>query len=446
MNTLARPVILATGALLLVGHLAAMVLLAKPGGRVVFGDATHHFVQLRSLVYDRDLHFGNEYRRIYQIEEAVPGTEWVFTELTSTGHVRNYMPVGPALLWAPLYLLVSALQLAASWVGLARPPDGFDRLLQIVPGVTGVMAATGAALVTWRSVRAETSDLAATIAVLAMWLGSHAIYYSLVSPSYSHAASMLTGAWFFAAWLGTRQEMSLYRAATLGALAGLCALMRWQDAVFLLVPLIEILRWREPSVRRAAALAAAGAAFVVVFSPQMAVWTVLYGQPLAIPQGPSFMQWTNPQLAAVLLSDNHGLLSWAPILTLALTGLAVALFKTPTWRLPLASVLLVSWYVNAAVADWWAGEAFGARRFLSLFPLFTLGVAVWLNRPARTVNLWYARVAALGLFTALNGLLLLQYQIYMKGLPDLAAYPKGWFDLYVERFLVPWRVVEWLLR
>jgi len=97
------------------------------------------------------------------------------------------------------------------------------------------------------------------------------------------------------------------------------------------------------------------------------------------------------------------------------------------------------------VADWWAGEAYGARRFLSLFPLFTLGLAMWLDRPAR-VTVWYARVAALAVFTVLNGLLLLQYQIYMKGLPALAPYPKGWFNLYVERFIVPWRLVEWLLR
>ena len=445
MKTFARPAIIATGALLLAGYVAAMVLIAKADGRVVFGDATHHFVQLRSLVYDRDLHFGNEYRRIYRIEAAVPGTEWVFTELTPTGHVRNYMPVGPALLWAPLYLLVSALQLAASWVGLARPPDGFDRLLQIVPGVTGIIAVTTAALITWRSVREETSESAATIAVFAAWLGSHAIYYSLVSPSYSHAASMLTAAWFFASWLRTRHDMSVRRSAMWGALAGLCALMRWQDAIFLLVPFIEILRWREPPAWRLAALIAAGAGFAVAFSPQMAVWTVLYGQPLAIPQGPAFMQWTNPQLLPVLFSDNHGLLSWAPMMVLALGGLIVALVQKPAWRLPVASVLLVSWYVNAAVADWWAGEAYGARRFLSLFPLFTLGLAMWLNRPAR-VPVWYARVAALATLTVLNGLLLLQYQIYMKGLSALAPYPKGWFNLYVERFIVPWRLVEWLLR
>ena len=444
MTVRPTPAILATGALLLAAHLAAMVLMPKAGDRVVIGDATHHFVQLRSLVYDRDLDFRNEYMRIYRLEAAVPGTEWIFTELTPTGRVRNYMPVGPALLWAPLYLLLSGLQLVASWMGLTRAPDGFDWVLQLTPGITGVLAATAAALLSWRMVRTHASESATTIGVFAAWLGTHAIYYTLVSPSYSHAASMMTAALFFGSWITTRGRMSVARAAWWGGLAGLCALMRWQDAIFLLVPAIEALRWQAPPRLRLGACVAAGVTFLLVFSPQMAVWSVLYGQAFAIPQGPSFMQWTSPHLFDVLFSDRHGLFSWAPMLTVAVVGLIASMVRQPAWRLPLAAILVVSWYVNAAVADWWAGEAFGARRFLSLFPLFALGIAVWIDR-VPSVAISRPRVAIVALFGLLNWLLLLQYQLYMKGLHDVAPYPAGWFDLYAMRFLVPWRLVAWLL-
>ena len=431
------------GVALLGAYITAMIVLAKPDGRVVFGDATHHFVQLRSLVYDRDLHFQNEYVRIYRLRGDEPGTEWIFRDLTDTGRVRNYMPVGPALLWAPLYLLFSALQLAASWAGLARPPDGFDRLLQMVPGITGVIAATLASAITWRAVRKTAGDDSTTVAVFGVWFGSHAIYYTLVSPSYSHAASMFAASLFFSVWIGARARITVRRVAGWGALVGLMALMRWQDVVFGVIPLIEILRWRVSWPQRVRACLATGAAFLVVFAPQMAVWTVLYGQPFALPQGPSFIQWTHPHPWAVLFSDNHGLFSWAPLLLLATAGLLVALWRQPVWRLPLGAVLLLSWYINAAVADWWAGEAFGARRFLSLFPLFVLGLATWLGRRDIDPVAWRRRVSAVVVFGALNWLLLLQYQIFMKGLRDLAAYPKG-FDLWTERFLVPFRVLAWL--
>lgn len=436
--------ILAAGVCLLLAYLAAMMIMPKPGGRVVVGDATHHFVQLRSMVFDHDLDFRNEYIRLYGLQREEPGTEWIFTELTRTGHVRNFMPVGPALLWAPLYIVVAAIQTMLSWVGLAARPDGFDRVLQLVPGITGVVAATIAAWIAWRLALSRTSSSAAGAAVFGVWLGSHALYYTLASPSYSHTASMLTSSIFLASWLTTRRDVGTGRLAWWGALCGLAALMRWQDALFIAVPLIEAARWPVSMTKRATGAVAVGAGFLLAFSPQMIVWTVLYGQPLALPQGPSFMQWTTPHPFLVLFSDNHGLFTWAPLLLPATIGLVTWLRREPSVALPLAVVVLASWYTNAAVADWWAGEAFGARRFLSLFPLFVVGLAVWMEpRASAGVRPW--RLALVAVLALTSGLLLLQYELFMKGLERMAPYPHGWYDMWLARFVVPIRIVrEWL--
>jgi hypothetical protein len=312
--------IVAIGVLLLAAYLAAMVVFAKPDGRVVFGDATHHFVQLRSMVFDRDLSFQNEYIALYKLKGDEAQNDYVFTELTVTGRVRNYMPIGPALLWAPLYVLAAAAQWLLAVAGLAARPDGYGRILQMMPGVTGVIAATAAAWLSWRLARRVTDDVSAAVATLAIWLGSHAVYYSLVSPAYSHSASMFTSAIFFNVWLTTRKQRTVATFASWGALAGLCALMRWQDVVFAAIPAIEALRWRTTPGRRFQALAAAGLTWLITFTPQMIVWNALYGQPFAIPQGPSFMQWGSPFLLSVLFSVSHGLFSWAPILVPAVWG------------------------------------------------------------------------------------------------------------------------------
>lgn len=423
--------------------LAASVLFRKPDGRVVFGDATHHFVQLRSLVFDRDLQFQNEYVRLYRLQGGEPDTEWIYRDLTRTGHVRNYMPIGPALLWAPLYVAGTLVLLASSALGLTARPDGFEHVLQLVPGVTGVLAATAAAIVTFRMARRFVGDAAAAVGVAGVWLGSHALYYSMVSPSYSHAASMLCTSVFFASWMATRSRITTRHVAGWGALAGLAALMRWQDAVLLMVPLGEVLRSAQPSRGKALSLMAAVGAFAVVFSPQMLVWWTLYGQPLAIPQGAGFMQWTSPHLFDVLFSDNHGLVTWAPIMIPALTGLFLFALRFREIGLPLAAVALVSWYVNGAVADWWAGEAFGARRFLSLFPLMCLGLAWWVSPGGQQRSRWFAwKLLTLGVLVLANGLLLLQYQVFMKGLTELAPYPAGWPDMWVTRFAVPLRLIR----
>jgi hypothetical protein len=369
------------------------------------------------------------------------------------------MPLGPALLWAPAYLLLAAAQTLLAWLGLAARPDGFDRTLQLAPGITGIVAATVAVLVSWRLARRYTEPASAGIGTIGAWFSSSAIYYSLVSPTYSHAASMLASAVLFSFWLGTIDRPSLRRSAVLGALAGVAALMRWQDAIFLCIPTLDAVCRRADWRARATRVAAAAVAFVLTFSPQMMVWQVLYGAPLAVPQGPSFLQWTTPHLAAVLLSDNHGLFTWTPVVVLSVIGLGLFVWRRREVALPIAVVVIASWYVNAAVADWWAGEAFGARRFLSLFPLFVVGLAVWLCPRANRARagspttrdgvavsqISTSRMAAVVVLVVLNLLLLFQYQLFMKGLHAIAPYPRGWFDMWVARLVVPFRFVGWWL-
>lgn len=435
--------IAALGLLMLAAYLCSVLVFPKRDGRVVLGDATHYYVQLRSMVFDRDLDFKNEYTELYHLRGTEFGTQWIANSLTPTGRIRNYMPVGPALLAAPLYILAAGAQWALSLAGLVPAPTGYERTLQAVPGVTGVLAATLAAWLAWRLARRHADDRSSAYAVLAVWLGSSALYYSLVSPAYSHAASMLAASLFCVRWLEHRDDVTARRSLELGVLAGVATLMRWQDVVLLVVLVLDLLgqpsRWRDRLVRAGVA----GLGWLAVFSPQMLVWQVLYGQPLAIPQGPSFMRWDEPHLLDVLFSPLHGLFSWTPIVIPAVAGLAVFCRRRGILAVPIIAWVLLAWYVNGAVADWWAGEAFGARRFLSLFPLFVVGLATWLAGGRATPRT--GRVVLAGALVAANLLLLFQYQLFMRGLRDVAPYPSGWFDLYAARFVVPARFIGWWL-
>lgn len=425
---------------------ASLVWLAKPDGRIVLGDALHHYVQLRSVVFDRDLKFTNEYLRMYGPGAGQDSeTEWI-VKTNATGHIRNLMPVGPAVLWSPLFLVVTAGVWIADGVGAAAYPlDGYGRVFQASAGFSGVFAAGLGAWLAYLAAASLVSRRAAIWATLAVWLSSSALYYSVVSPTYSHAASMLAVSGFWLAFVRTRERQDLSRYALLGALAGLAALMRWQDAILVGVPVWDAFRARRENgvTGTIARWAAAGAAAALAFAPQSIVWQRLYGHSLTIPQGSSFMVWGSPALWEVLMSDNHGLFSWTPIVLLAVAGVVWLVRDHRQIGVPAAAFVLVSWYVNASVVDWWGGEAFGGRRFVACFPVFVLGTAMIFER-------WKARPRQLALialaFIALNGLLLVQYQTFMHGLRTVAPYPKGFYGLYVARFVVPFELARrWLL-
>jgi len=101
---------------------------------------------------------------------------------------------------------------------------------------------------------------------------------------------------------------------------------------------------------------------------------------------------------------------------------------------------VLSWYVNAAVADWWAGEAFGARRFVSCFPIFALALAALVDAWSPAIG---TLAAASGAVVAHTFLLLVQYQAFMKGLRAIVPYPSTAYGLWLARFRVPFDLVAW---
>jgi hypothetical protein len=190
-----------------------------------------------------------------------------------------------------------------------------------------------------------------------------------------------------------------------------------------------------------ARLAAAGASAILVFTPQLIAWQALYGRPFTIPQGGDFMRWWDPALVPVLFSPFRGWISWTPLAAAGILGLPMMWRRSPRLAVAAASFVCASIYVNAAVADWWAGEAFGARRFLSCYPLVALGATLLVAGQTR----WHAvtRVLLAALVVA-NLFLLLHYETFMLGYRSLAAYPDNWSTLWGGRFLTPARWLQHL--
>jgi hypothetical protein len=440
----ATAILLIGGAFLLL-YTASLIWLPKPDGRIVVGDAVQYYVQLRSAVFDRDLAFHNENLAFYGRDPS-NGQGWQVYGQTQTGHAPNFMSVGPAVVWAPLYLITTALIALANAAGAGYPLDGYGRLFQASAGISGVIAATLGAWLAFLWARRVFGTSAAIWATLAVWLGSSTIYYSLISPTYAHAASMFTSALFFYAWGTTLDQQTNRRYLLVGLLCGLNALVRWQDMIFLAAPALDavwsLARNRPLTGRKlmvtAGRIGVCLGATLAAFLPQMLVWSVIYGTPVLVPQGQGFMHWTSPSLWAVLFSDHHGLISWTPIIALALAGCAW-LPRTNRLLGTVALVIVVcEWYAISAVADWWGGEAYGARRFISCFPLFVLGLAALGAHLARYTRWLAATVTAL---VGLNFLLLVQYQAYLKGLRDIVPYPEGFYGLWVARFVVPFHLV-----
>ena len=329
-------------------------------------------------------------------------------------------------------------------IGLDVPLDGLAAPFQLSVGVAGIVYGTVGFYLCYDMCRRLYPSAAAFWATVIAWLATSAVYYTLVSPAYSHAVSLFAVALFCHTWMRTRDQDSIGRYLLLGALGGLVALVRWQDIIVLALPIVElahaIVTRRRPFASAAIRAAALVPPLLVMFLPQIVAWRSIYGQFIVMPQGSGFMHWTSPAIISVLFSLNHGLFSWTPVVLLAVLGFRFLTQRDAVLGWAACVVLLQAVYINAAVSDWWAGEAFGARRFVGYSVFFVLGLAGVLAKARPTLVRW----TAVGLIVY-NLLFFLQYQLFMRGFEALAPYPTSAREVFVDRLVVPWRLLKsWL--
>ena len=396
------------------GVLALLFLVSLPAvtTRIYASDEAEYFSYLRSLWFDRDVSFENEYR--YFLEHGLArasGFQETFLERkTVTGLRENWASIGCAILWTPFYaaadLGVRALRLAGRPVeadGFSRPYVaavcygsafyGFLALVLSAAAAAKVLRANGAAGAALRS------DVAV---VLAVWLGTPLVFYMYVSPPFSHACSAFAVAAFILAWLHVRESWSTRGFILLGVLAALMAMVREQDLFFAVGPaldfILSLVRTRVPSPEGGSgrstgsllvSAAAGGAAAAVAYVPQALAYLALNGR-----IGPSQvvarkMFWTAPHALQVMFSPEHGLFVWTPLALVALTGLVVVATLGGDRR-RVAAVLAVMFaaqvYVSGSVDSWSVAGAFGHRRFVGTTVILLVGLAALAGTPARRLT------------------------------------------------------------
>ena len=358
-------------ALLVAAALAMAFSLAAAAGPEFRGDSASYFAYVRSAVYNQDL----DYAEVWE--------HWGYPAApqTATGHLQNVQSVGPALAWAPFYLLAHAY-VKVGLAGAPYPADGYSAPYRRAAAMGTLIAAGIGAALLYGAAASRFGTRVALLAVGAAVAASPIAYYALVVPTMAHGLAFGAAAAVVWAWHRAESRPSLASWTVLGAAVGLAALMRWQGIVCALLAAPLLASQLQRRTARAWWAAAAAAAGVIVFIPQLVAWKVLYGRFVTLPQGRGFLDWSSPHLVDTLVSADHGLFTWTPVLLLGLVGLGLMLRDSPVFAAGALLVFAATAWVNGAVRDWAGSDAFGARRYDVVVPLLAVGIGAVLTRLA----------------------------------------------------------------
>lgn len=367
-------------------RLALVLLLLLPllvqfqvAGRRLSGDGVMYYVYVRSMVKDADIDFTNEYTHYELIgrgDLSVP---------TRTGLRRSIFSIGPGLLGVPFFLVGEAVARVEAWLGRSVDLSGYGPHHVNAVALGGLAFGFAAVLLIHGLLRRHFAAGTALGAALLVGAATFLPWYMVQQPTMSHAASAAAAALALWLWDRDRDRRRPLGFLVLGLVLGLAMCIRWQNAVLLVLPGLDLLAaWRRERGawrRHAAAAAALGAGAVAGAFPQMLAWKALYGMWVLPypPHGADFVRLGHPFLMNTLFSSRHGLLSWTPVVWAGYLGFVPLVRRRPWVAWPLLVPLVLMTYVNACSGDWWAGGSFSNRRFDSLLPVLAFGMAAGID-------------------------------------------------------------------
>jgi hypothetical protein len=361
--------------------------------RVAASDEIEYFSYLPSILFDGDLNFRNQYEYFCNLDsECVSPTfrKTFLDQYAATGMQINFGPMGTAVLWLPFYLVAHLLALGLQNFNPAFAANGYSMPYIYAVCIGSVFYGWSGMYLAYRIARNYFQEWIALGAALVILFATNAVYYMYVAPAFSHAASLFASALFVYLWWRTRESRAHGNWGHwlwLGASGGLMTMVREQEAVFFVMPLVEgmytayrVFRLREKwaALRTwllGAVVMVAGA--FLLFIPQLVSYRILNGNFLPARNVTDKFTWDGTHIFDVLFSDFHGLFTWTPVVAFAVIGLFFLWRQDRFLAGAFLLALALETYLLGSFSTWFGGAAFGGRRFINCTVLFVVGLAAF---------------------------------------------------------------------
>lgn len=289
-------------------------------------------------------------------------------------HPSKYS-IGPALFWAPAYLLTHN---------------------QIVVGATSVLAVLFSLLLLWNLLAKYFGRTVGIMTVVAIAGASNLLFYGSLDVVNSHALTFFAATIFLTLLTGHRYWFAV------GLSLGFLGLMRTQDLLFAVLIIPYVTKKNIFPVLFGT---------LIGFCPQIVAWYLATGRWFVSPYLTNLEGFNlfRPHILGVLFGIQNGLFLWTPVALIGTIGLIIG---KRFWMLV---VFILELYVVASWSIWWQGASYSGRMFVSVLPLLAFGVAVLFSRLSKyRFTQSYYLLAIIFPLTVLNTINIIYFLITLR--------------------------------
>lgn len=355
----------------------------------VGGDAVYYYTSLRSIIIDRDINFKNEFEYFYNQRSPYTGNRklpFILPENPETGNQPTKYPIGSAVFLIPPFLLTHSILSTLQGVGIGVTADGYNIIYQSSAALGSLLYAFLGLILIYSLGKKIFEPKIAFLATLAIWLATPLIYYMTLEPLTSQPISFFSVSAFVYLWYTTRNNRKLYQWISLGIIGGLMSIVRYQDSLFLLIPIVDQFRKLIPNLSKIFLFLFFAA---LIISVQLNINNYLFGSPFRTGEGDAgFPYLLSPKILYTLFSFERGLFVWSPVLVFASVGLYWFIRK---FRLA-GILLIISFFLQVYIVSSWIdptqGDSFGNRILINSNVIFALGLMQFLKETKFTQRIF----------------------------------------------------------
>ncbi|MBC8184206.1 glycosyltransferase family 39 protein [candidate division KSB1 bacterium] len=432
----------------------------------VYTEGAADYSWVRSFIMDGDLDCSNEfeyYGKEFQQRYGWAGITYdLFPLKTATGIQANKYSIGSAFLWSPFFLVGHFFTI----VFTDLPADGYSKIYVLFVSFASCLYAFLGILLGYLIAKRFFPARIVLFAAIGIWFASSIPVYMYLNPSMPHNASMFAVSLFLFYWVKTLHDRSSKQWLVLGLLAGLMMMVRMENLMFTICPLLESLNtyyqgYKQKDKAKIKKLLLQNVVFVlfliVGFSPQMVVWKIVFGkffvQPYDIHQALintaqnlsaitepgvsgavrypaiiSFLRFfTHPHLGQTLWGSSHGIFTWTPIILFSFLGFIWLIQKEKKEGVIIFVALIVIVYVTSC--SFKGGSSFGDRYLLKCTSIYIIGLSALIYRFKKQLRETIL-IAILFLFILWNGMFIVQYSTGL--VPRIG--PISWSQMIKNQF------------
>jgi hypothetical protein len=339
---------------------------------LVRSDGLAYFWWFHSVASDHDLDLANQAAQFARLNSYQ-----IFLN-EETGEYASVFPYGSAFLYLPYYWLawganrLSQFHISERYfLWYQGAPFAYSFFYMLGTNLFALLAV----ILSFFTASKLSSPRVSLLSSVALFLATPLLYYATIEPFMAHVPGTLLIALLIYILVGHREHTAAW--LFMGFILGVALLVRWQLALYALpIGLLALVKgqWRK--------LAFFVLGFLLLAWHLPFSWMRMYGNPWVVPaavQGQQAFLSGPVHIKEVLLSPERGLLLWSPLVLLALIGLALLFRAQRGLSTVLVLMFLLQVLMNASLFDWGGGWAFGMRRMTELYPVWVIGLAIFVQ-------------------------------------------------------------------